>query len=157
MTLNALQLVKTGEKACKEPWPPPRSLTSMLTSLAWLCFGMEPSVLQPGQSVWRLISLTPAHMAGCNLVKGCAWCASFSIIQQQFFDHLIGGHQQAHQCNGSCSEIASLWQSSHWLKQNQNHNGCSSHAHVNNVFVFDLDRLVRCATVNCSGSWHNST
>ena len=49
-----------------------------------------------------------------------------------------------------------LQQSSHRLKQNMNCNGWLSHACVNPVFVFAPDRLIRCSTTNCPGSWRDS-
>ena len=45
-----------------------------------------------------------------------------------------------------------LQQSSRWLTENQNHNSWSNHAHANDLFVFALDELMRCATINCPGS-----
>ena len=50
-----------------------------------------------------------------------------------------------------------LQQSSHWLKQNVSFNGQLSHTCVNSVFVFGSEGLIRCATINCPGSWHDST
>ena len=50
-----------------------------------------------------------------------------------------------------------LQQSSRWLIENQNHNSWSNHAHANDLFVFALDELMRCATINCPGSWHDGT
>jgi transposase-like protein len=50
-----------------------------------------------------------------------------------------------------------LEQSSNWLKQNPFYNGWKSHTYVNSVFCFAPDGLIRCATINCPGSWHDST
>jgi hypothetical protein len=50
-----------------------------------------------------------------------------------------------------------LQQSGNWLKQNQYYNGWKSHTFVNSVFCFAPDGLIRCATINCPGSWHDST
>ena len=50
-----------------------------------------------------------------------------------------------------------IQQSSHWLKQNMFYNGWKSQMFVNNIFCFAPDGLIRIATINCPGSWHNST
>ena len=50
-----------------------------------------------------------------------------------------------------------LQQSSHWLKQDQNFVGWSSHTCVDSVIVFAPEELIRCAAINCPGSWHDST
>ena len=50
-----------------------------------------------------------------------------------------------------------IQQSSHWLKQNMFYNGWKSQTFVNSVFCFAPDGLIRIATINCPGSWHDST
>jgi hypothetical protein len=50
-----------------------------------------------------------------------------------------------------------LQQSGNWLKQSQFYNGWKSNTFVNNVFCFAPDGKIRCATINCPGSWHDST
>ena len=50
-----------------------------------------------------------------------------------------------------------LQQSGHWLKQNPYYNGWKSHTFVNCIFCFAPDGRIRCATINCPGSWHDST
>jgi hypothetical protein len=50
-----------------------------------------------------------------------------------------------------------LQQSSHWLAQSQFYNGWQGSTYVNNVFCFAPDGKIRCATINCPGSWHDST
>jgi hypothetical protein len=50
-----------------------------------------------------------------------------------------------------------LEQSSNWLKQSPFYNGWKAHTFVNSVFCFAPDGLIRCATINCPGSWHDST
>ena len=47
--------------------------------------------------------------------------------------------------------------SHHLLKQNANHNDWLSHTHANSVLVFTPDKFIRCAAVDCPGSWHDST
>jgi hypothetical protein len=47
--------------------------------------------------------------------------------------------------------------SGHWLKQNQFYNGWQGKTFVNSVFCFAPDGKIRCATINCPGSWHDST
>ena len=50
-----------------------------------------------------------------------------------------------------------LQQSSNWFKQNMYYNGWTQKTYVNNVFCFAPDGLIRCATINAPGSWHDST
>jgi hypothetical protein len=47
--------------------------------------------------------------------------------------------------------------SGNWLKQNPYYNGWKAKTFVNSVFCFAPDGLIRCATINCPGSWHDSS
>ena len=48
-------------------------------------------------------------------------------------------------------------QSTNYLKQNQLYNGWTGGTYINSVFVFSPDGLIRMATFNAPGSWHDST
>ena len=48
-------------------------------------------------------------------------------------------------------------QPSDWMEQNPLYNGWKSATFVNSVFVFSPDGLIRVATINAPGSWHDSS
>ena len=50
-----------------------------------------------------------------------------------------------------------LQQSSNWFEQNMYYNGWQNHTYVNNCFCFAPDGVIRCATINAPGSFHDST
>ena len=49
-----------------------------------------------------------------------------------------------------------IQQSNNWMTQNRFYNGWKDSSYVNGVFVFAPDGLIRMATINCPGSWHDS-
>jgi len=51
----------------------------------------------------------------------------------------------------------SIEQSSNFLKQNPLYNGWTGGTYINSVLVFSPDGLIRMATFNAPGSWHDST
>ena len=51
----------------------------------------------------------------------------------------------------------SIQQSGNWLKQNYFYNGWTHAHYVNSVFVFAPDGRIRLTTINCPGTWHDST
>ena len=58
---------------------------------------------------------------------------------------------------GACDGLKlPIQQSSDFLKQNPLYNGWQGSTCVNSVFVFSPDGLIRMATTNCPGSWHDS-
>ena len=50
-----------------------------------------------------------------------------------------------------------LQRSGNWAKQNQNFNGWKEDTYVNSVFVFAPDGRIRVCTINCPGTWHDSS
>ena len=50
-----------------------------------------------------------------------------------------------------------LQQSTDYFKQNKNYNGWVGSTYINSVLVFAPDGKIRIATLNCPGSWHDST
>ena len=59
---------------------------------------------------------------------------------------------------GACDGLKiKLQKSTNYLKQNQNYNGWASGTYIGAVYVFAPDSRIRMCTINCPGSWHDST
>ena len=140
-------------------------------SLVWFCFGAKPVVLQPG-AISLAFGLAASNMHGWLQFGHGAILHSLQCHQDarvtppaatDVNNHvnavgakcLILGEERVWTAADSLK--LPLQQSSHWSKQNMNHNGWLSHTHVNSVFVFAPNELICCAAINCSGSWHDST
>ena len=68
--------------------------------------------------------------------------------------HLLGEERVWAACDGL---KLPLQQSKNWYVQNPNYNGWLGHTYVNSIFLFAPDGKIRICTINCPGSWHDST
>ena len=50
-----------------------------------------------------------------------------------------------------------LQKSTNWAVQNKNYNGWTTNTYINSVYVFAPDGKICCCTLNCPGSFHDST